>query len=439
MKLGGLAAAVAVLAVLGGLVFWSQRAKKAEESKPADASLKLLSVPEDQFREIRVAKTGAETMVVEKSEGGKWQITAPGPLAADQDSVGSLVSTLSSLSSDRLIEDKATNLADYGLASPALEVTLTRKDGKTERLLLGEDTPTGGSTFAKLANDPRVFAVATHVKSSLDKTAQDLRDKRLLTFDPDKLTRVELEAKGDKLEFGKNAQNEWQILKPRPLRADSSQVEDLVRKLRDAKMESAPGDEAKAGPGFAAGARVAIARVTDASGTQQIEVRRDKEKNYYAGSSVVAGAHKISSYVGEGLDKGLDDLRNKKLFDFGWSDPSKVEVRKGASATVYQKSGENWAASGKQMDPASVQALIDKLRDLQSLQFLETAGGAPLFEIAVTSNNDKRVEKVMVSKAGDRYSARRENEPAIYQIDGKAVEELEKAIGDVKPAEPAKK
>ena len=46
----------------------------------------------------------------------------------------------------------------------------------------------------KLKNDPRVFSISSGVKSSLDKSSKDLRDKRLLTFDSDKLTRVELPA-----------------------------------------------------------------------------------------------------------------------------------------------------------------------------------------------------------------------------------------------------
>ena len=50
-----------------------------------------------------------------------------------------------------------------------LEVVVTKKDGKTEDLLVGDDTPTGGGTFVKLKNDPRVFSVSSGVKSSLDK------------------------------------------------------------------------------------------------------------------------------------------------------------------------------------------------------------------------------------------------------------------------------
>src|SRR5262249_51547901 len=198
------------------------------------------------------------------------------------------------LTSDRLIEDKAADLAPYGLATPGVLVTVTKKDGKTEDLLLGDDTPTGGGTFVKMKNDPRVFSVSSSVRSSLDKTSKDLRDKRLLTFDSDKLTRVDLQAKGQTVEFGKNNQNEWQILKPRPLRADGSQVEDLIRKLKDAKMDTSVSEEdaKKAASLFASGTKVAVASTQDATGTQTIEIRKDKDKNYYAKSSAVEGIYK---------------------------------------------------------------------------------------------------------------------------------------------------
>jgi len=67
-----------------------------------------------------------------------------------------------------------------------------------------------------------------------------------------------------------------------------------------------------------------------------------------------------SADLADALEKSVDDFRNKKLFDFGFSDPSRVEV-KGAG---YSKAGDKWTANGKTMDNASVQTLIDKLRDL---------------------------------------------------------------------------
>jgi hypothetical protein len=443
MKTRGLLVAVIILLALAGGIYWSNYKAKTEAAKPAtDAAPKILSIPQDQIKEVRIKKTGADTIVLRKGDDGKWQIVEPQPLHADQDAVSSLVSTLSNLNADKLVEDKAADLSAYGLNSPTLDVTVVKKDGKTQDFDLGDDTPTSSGSYAKLAGDAHVYTVASFVKTSLEKTPNDLRDKRLLTFDQDKLTRVDLQRPdGETIEFGKNNQNDWQILKPRPLRADGSQVEDLIRKLKDAKMDASVSaeDAKKAAAAFGSGTKVAIATVADSSGNQTLEVRKvqhDKDKDYYAKSSAVDGIYKVTAELGDGLDKKLDDFRNKKLFDFGWTDPSKVRVGKAA----YDKVGEKWMSGAKQMDSSSVQSLVDKLRDLAATRFQDTGGGgAPVLDLEVTSNSGKRVEKVSITKEGDSYFAKRENEPSIYVLDGKAVEDLQKAANDVKEFQPPKK
>ncbi|HLH16302.1 MAG TPA: DUF4340 domain-containing protein [Bryobacteraceae bacterium] len=427
MKPTGLIVAVALLAALGGVVWWSNKQQASADSKKTDTTAKLLAIPDDQIQNIRIKKAGAEAEDLVR-ENGKWKLTGPKPLPADQDAVSGITSNLTALNADNVIDEKPTDLKQYGLADPALDIQVRRKDGKTDELLIGDDTPTSSGAYAKLASSPRVVTIAGFVKTSFDKSPNDLRDKRLMTFDQDKITRVDLQAKGQSLEFGKDAQGEWQILKPRPLRADSSAVNGVVDKLRDAKMDLSGGEDAS--KQFASSSKVAVATVADAAGNHTLEVRKDKDKNYYAKSSDVAGAYKIASDTGDGLDKGLDDFRNKKLFDFGFSDPGKVEV----PGAVYEKSGDKWMSAGKAMDNSTVQSLIDKLRDLSATKFVDTAAGQPVFTAAVTSNSGKRVEKVTIRKQGDQYFAQRENEASIYQIDAKSFDDLQSAAKAVKPA-----
>ncbi len=428
MKPKGLIIAVAVLAVLGGATWWSNK-KQASASKSTDSTTKILSIPNDQFQEIRIKKA-ADTIDL-KGGPGKWQITQPEALPADQDAVSSIVTSLSALNADTIVEDKATDLSPYGLKNAAIDVQIVKKDGKTDDLMIGDETPTGSGNYAKTANDPRVFTIATFNKTSIDKPVNDLRDKRLLTFDSAKLTRVALDAKGASIEFGKNGNNEWQIIKPRPLRADGSQVDALVNNLKDARMDLTADAKTAAGD-FASGTKVAAATVTDASGNQTLEIRK-KGDNYYAKSSAVAGIFKVGADTGKNFDKGLDDFRNKKLFDFGFSDPSYLMIQ----GTAYTKNGDKWMSGPKTMDNTSVQNVIDKLRDLTATKFAETGGGAMVFEASVTSNSGKRIEKVTISKQGDQYFAKRENEAGIYIVDGKAVEDLQTAASGVKEAAPA--
>ena len=435
MKPKGLLIALALLAVLGIGVYFSNKSQAAKEKNPTPdtATTKLLNIPDDQFQEIKIHKLTGETISLKK-DNGKWRITEPTNLPADQDAVSSMTSALGSLNADKVIEEKAGDLKQFGLADPTLDVQVVRKDGKTDHLLIGDDTLTGSGAYAMVAGTPKVVTIGSFTKTALDKRPDDLRDKRLMSFDSEKLTRVELAAKGAPVEFGKNGQSEWAILKPRPLRADGSAVDGLITKLKDAKMDMTETDAAKK---FAGATKVAVATVSDAAGTQTLEVRRDKDKNVFAKSSAVDGVFKVNADLADAVDKGADDFRNKKVFDFGFSDPSKVELK----GVAYTKEGDKWKNGAKVMDNATVQNLIDKLRDLAATKFAEKGGGTPVFEATVTSNSGKRVEKVAISKQGDQYFAQRDVEPSIYELDAKSVDDLIKAATDIKEAapEPAKK
>jgi hypothetical protein len=435
MPFRGLLVAVVLLAGLGVGVYFSNKEKAAEAAKPpADAPPKILALAEGDITKVTLKKKGADETVLQKTNG-KWQIAAPKPYLADQDAVSQLVASAANVSSDRVVEDKATNLSAYGLNAPSFEVDVTGKGGKVSKLEIGDETPTNSGSYAMLVGDPRVFTVASYVKTGVDKSTNDLRDKRLLTFDQDKVSRIELIAKKQDIEFGRD-KDQWQIVKPKSLRADGSQVDEMLRKLKDAKMDLALSDDdaKKAAAAFASGMPVATVKLTDPSGTQQIEIRKNKD-DYYAKSSVVAGVFKATPDLGTGVDKSLDDFRNKKLFDFGFNDPSKIDMHANGKAYSFQKGGDDWFSNGKKMDSTSVQSFVDKLRDMTATKFVDTGSlGTPTVDITVVSNNGKSTEKLLVAKQGAEYVAQRENEPALYGVDAKTIGDLSQAASDVKPA-----
>jgi hypothetical protein len=435
MKLARLLIAAAVLAGLGGLLWWSNRSEEAKVGKPdPKAAPKILELKEGDIKQIEIRHRDGETTVVKKDNAGKWSITAPQPLAADQTAVGGITSAVVSLSSDRLVDANASNLSSYGLDPPRIGVTFTMADGNAHTLRIGEDTPTEGNTYAMLDGDKRLFTIASAGKSALDKQSKDLREKHLLVFDQDKLSRVELDAAGKTpLEFGR-AGSDWQLLKPKPMRADAFQVDELVRKLKDASMD-ADTDPKAAASAFAGGQKTAVARVTGAEGTLTFEVRKAKD-DYYAKSSLLDGAYKVTKEIGDGLNKSLDDFRNKKVFDFGFSDPTRIEIKDGAQSKVIEKSGENWTSGGKTMDSISVQNLIDKLRDLAATKFVDSGFTTPSLEVTVLSNDGKRTEKVQFASAGANFLARRENDTSLYQLDAAAVAGLRQAAAGVQEAPP---
>jgi hypothetical protein len=433
MKSKGLLTASFLLLVLSGVIWRSNKKAATADKTPVESTtVKLLNLPEDQIQSFQIKKRGGETIQLQRN-GSKWLIAAPEPLRADPDAISSMLSTLSSLSSDRTVEEKAASMDQYGLTQPTMELSVTDKNNKSTRLLIGDDTPASSAVYAAIAGDARVFALSSYKKNSFDKSASDLRDKRLLPFDSDKVSGIELTAKKQAITFGRSKE-EWQIVKPKPFRADRSQVEELLRTLRDAKMDlGGSDDDKKVAAAFSSGTPFATAKVTDVAGAQELQVRKNKD-DYYAKSTAVAGVYKISTATGTGLDKGLNDFRNKKLFDFGFAEPEKVELHDGPKGYFLTRSGSDWWSNGAKLDAGTISSLVDKIRDLSASNFAETGFAAAVLDLAVTSDGGKRVEKVMLSKNGEKYVAKRENEPALYELSASAVTELQKSAADLKPA-----
>lgn len=435
MKVRSLIFATVVLLALVGTLYWSEHKKPADEvaTAAANTSPAILKLDQASITQLEIKSKNAQPVALAKSSSGSWQITQPKPSGADQSTVSSLVSSLSSLNSERVVEDKASDLKQFGLDEPAVEVDITEKNNKSQQLLIGDDTPAGGAVYAMMAGDPHVFAMASYNKTSIDKSLNDLRDKRLLTVSPDQVSRLELIGKSQEIEFGRN-KDEWQILKPKPLRADSVQVGELVSKLTDARMDlsGSAKDAKETTSAFAQATPVATAKVTDPSGTEELQVRKSKD-TYFAKSSVVEGVYKVDASLGQALDKKLDDFRNKNLFDFGYNEPTKIEMHAGSKAYFLTKSGADWWSNGKKVDSGKVQTLISDLRDLSASKFVDSGFADPTIELTVSSSDGKRVEKVSIAKSGNDFVAKRENEPTLYSLDASPVEALQEAAGDIKP------
>jgi len=434
MKLRSLILASVVLLALVGTLYWSEHHKPANESpKTSDASPAILKLDESTITKVELKKKDSDPIVLAKSSSGSWQITEPKPFNADQSNVSSTLSSLATLNSERVIDDKPSDIKQYGLDPPVVEVDITTKDNHQQKLFLGDDSPTGSSVYALHEGDTRVFTIASYLKNAIAKNLNDLRDKRLLPVSADQVSRFELIRKGQTIEFGRNKE-EWQILQPKPLRADSTQVGELLSKLTDARMNlSGAGDNTETPAAFASAAPVVTARVTDPSGTQELQIRKSKDL-YYAKSTAVEGIYKINTELAQSFDKSLDDLRNKKVFDFGFADPNKIEIHAGSKTYELTRNGHDWWSNGKKMDVDGVGSLISNLRDLTADKFADSGFSNPTIELIVTSADSKQVEKVAIAKSGDAYLAKRENESTLYHLPSSTVDALQKSSEDVKPA-----
>ncbi len=459
MKPAPLIIAFVVLAVLGALVWYTEKnPPETGEQKP-----EIISVEEDDIVRVTISRPRKDAITLERGEDGEWRFGEPYTFPVGESPVNTMISNLASMKADRLIDEQVRNWAPYGIdGAGALEVTAVVKqeqpgDGeedekeaeegesapKTYRVVFGNDTPTGGGVYARLEGESRLFTVFSYVKSGFEKEIFDLRDKKLLQVDEDKISRVTVSVGRRSIEFGKSGDDRWQILKPQPVRADNFAVGDLARSLRTAEMVSVHEEGGEAPGKYRFRRPFAVAEIVDEAGAHTLTIAKSNDDSYYAKSSDLGGVYEVSSTMAEGLDKPLDDFRNKKLFDFGFKEIAALDLRDGDTRLRVEKKDEKWVLSSegdRELDSEKVQTVIDSLRSLAATGFPSDDAAdqsqygldQPAIEAEVTVAGDESSEKVLISAVSNQrvYTAR-ENQPTTYEVEKSAAEEIRRAIQEL--------
>lgn len=389
----------------------------------------MLNVVASSVERLTLEPRGGQAIAVGRTSRDQWQIQSVGPYLASSATVNEMLSTLRDLQAQRVIEGKPENLSLYGLNEPEFQLQIQEQASQTT-LSFGDRAP-GGGVYATVSGDPRVFLAPTFAEVNVDKTLDDLRDKRLLPVDVDTVANFSLMQPEQTIQFVR-VHGGWQVQKPQIYRGDTFQVESLLNQVVGANWLPST-DPAKAAAAFAQGKPVATVTLDGSSGRQSMDVREDHGA-YFARSSVAPGIWQVDAAVGEAVSRKLDSFRNKQLFDLSYGDPDKVEAHVGAKALLLTRSGKTWWSAGTKMDAGSVEDLLSALRSLAATGFVDSGLTSPTIRLTVTSNGGKQVETVEMQPTKNGAIAKRTDGDSLYAINSDMLQMLTNAISGVKPA-----
>src|SRR5262249_31955204 len=155
-----------------------------------------------------------------KKDGGSWQLVAPLTAKADESEASGIANALGQLEVVRVIDENPTNLNDYGLMTPRIEIDFKASGDKDYRKLsIGEKSPTGSDLFARRNDEKKVFLIPSYQETTLNRSTFELRDKTVLKFERDKVDGLEVKAGDKTLQVAKD-NTEWKMTQPLQVRAD---------------------------------------------------------------------------------------------------------------------------------------------------------------------------------------------------------------------------
>ena len=435
---------VAFGALLAYLYFVDAKKPVAEEG--VEKHDKVFTVEADKVDELKVRSSSGETSTLKKSKEG-WKLVEPVAAKVDDGEVSGITSNLASAEIQSVVDDAPKDLQPFGLDKPRIEVAFkTSGDKEYRRLLVGSKTPTGSDLYAQRGGEKRVFVIPSYVESSFDRKPFDLRDKKILAFDRDKVDRLEIAQGDQKLELTKAGQD-WNITAPIQAKADFSSVETIVTRLQSAQMKALPAEQGADLKTYGLDKPVASATVGLGSTRATLIFGKTAEGgDVYAKDVTRPAVVTVAADLLTDIKKTASDLRRKDIFEFRSFNAKRIEVVRGPETLVFEKvkgtgkdATEKWrriSPNAADVDQSKMETFLSDLSGLRAASFADaktpTGLAAPAVTVTATFDEAKKQERVRFGRVGTDVFAGRGEEPGAAKVETSAFDAAMKSLDALK-------
>jgi len=468
MTRGRSTAILAVLAAaLGAYIYFVDRFHSPAPADAPEVKGKVFAgVDAAKVEEVRIDRKSGESATIRKVNGA-WRVAAPIDVAADESEASNLASNLATADIQRVVDEKPKDLAAFGLDKPRVTLTFKTAGGPPRTLLVGDKNPTGSDLYARLPDSPRVFLVSGYLDGTFDKGLFQLRDKRILAFDREKVDRIDLTAGTTAVSVARQAEV-WSVTKPWAARADFGVIESVLSRLSSGQMKAiawdpsapastaaaAPTPGAKAAPGLAPpaagkphtlkefGLDPAERRLTLGAGSTSAELLLGKaspEGDVYAKDARRDLVFTIEKALADDLSRQPADFRAKDVFAFRAFTGTRLEIARGGKTFLFERkkgpekdATEKWVQvqPAKTVDEAKIEDLVGKVSTLRAESFVDAlpAGAAEFARIQTAFDEGKKRETVVVHQAGPDYYAVRAGDAGAAKLIAPAVTDIVTAL-----------
>jgi hypothetical protein len=458
----GLKSTIALIVVLAGLgayiyfVTWKQGDAASGDSSTKQEKV-FVGLETDKIDELQVKSEKGDTTSLKKANG-TWQVTAPIAATADQSEASGITSSLGQIAVVRVIDENPTDLKEYGLATPRMEINFKAAGDKDFRkLYVGDKSPTGADLFARRNDDKKVFLIPAFQESSFNKGTFDLRDKTLWKFDREKVDNIDVTAAGKPLVITK-ATGDWKVSKPVEARADFGAVEGLIGRLQSAQMKSIVTENATAADLKKYGLEKPDVTVNVSAGSAKATLLvggKAEDNTIYVRDASRPTVMTVESSLVDELKKGADDYRRKDIFEFRPFNASRVEItrHRGAGApgssevetVVFEKTkgqGDNAPDKWTRVSPTSgdvdkdkIDSLLSRLSNMRASSFVasdaKTGLDKPAMSVVAKFDDGKKEDRASFGKNGDDVYASRPGEPGAAKVEASDFTEINKTLDEI--------
>lgn len=435
--------AAAVLALLGGYIYWFEREPVSDTKGEV-----VFGVKDDSIDRVEIRKTSDGAPVVLEREGEKdWRLVSPVAAEADEGQVDLLLQNLATMRFERVVaQASSVKLSDFGLESPSVEVRFRTKDGASRSLAFGSDTPTPSNQYARRDGGEDILVVASHLSLNFDKSGWDLRDKAVFALEgTPEANRIEIERPEGKVVLVKE-RGLWFVAEPRS-RADRNRAAGIASRVRSAEMKEIVSETPAHIEAYGLDApshRVRIEFEGEGSPALELEIGEGKDSDYYARTPAREQVFVLASDVVVELDTAVSELQSKKLFDYSTFAVKRFRIEaKGAERRELERldstEEKKWRQAvpepGCDLDTTAVEDLLYALNGASGTLVTAPTKGDADFTITVWSGDPPIEETILVRKNAGGVEVTRAGESVALELSEEAWKDVESKMKLESPPE----
>jgi hypothetical protein len=351
-----------VFAVLGGYVYFTEFRGKEDKQKQEESKKKVFpSVEEKNITELSLTYPDRTLTAVKKGEK-QWQMTSPEGMEADSDEWEQLASNIPRVEREDTVTQNAQDLSPFGLKDPAVKVSAKTMDGKTLEILFGAENPKKTFNYAKLSSNNDVFLSASNWAKTFTKTVSDVRNKKVLEFEPESIDAVKITDGTKELDAQKSG-DDWNLKKPAGTKGDGGEFSSFASTVRFARVNSFPDPPVDAKTAGLDSPAITVALHDSKSKTDHklLIGKTSGTDRYYARDASRDTIFIIDKEIPEKAKRPLFDWRDKSLTKFDRDKLDKIEIQRGSEMLTFQKSGSDWKMGDKKVQWDKLSGMLNEL------------------------------------------------------------------------------
>ncbi|MGQ9618624.1 MAG: DUF4340 domain-containing protein [Candidatus Aminicenantia bacterium] len=437
---------VILLFIFLALLFTILYLEKREERKEKFEG-KLVTFSTSDINKVEL-KRGIEEIVFQKKDDS-WEITAPLKSKADKYTVDRLIEDFSDLKIERKVEENPRDLKKYGLEPPHRILKLWKKDGSTLTIYTGIENPIDGAIYAKKPEENTVYLIPSFLKSGLDKTLFDFRNKKIFEFEKDKVTKIKWESEGKSWEVTKK-EDEWFLEQPVRALADKGKIDDLLYSLSGAEAKSFEVEDYKdeqLKDYFLEKPKIKISIKGEKDINISVGVKEEKDKkSIYAISNLNRIISELPETFLSEIDKKPEDVREKSVAVFWSFDVKSFSVIRDGKEYYFEKDKQDkWEMikpERKEMDGTKINDFLRKIEDVEAKEFIDNPKSLkdygldkPSLEFKIKTKErekEKLIEIVVGKEENERVHLMNKKLNYIFVTDNSFLKEIPKDFEDWK-------